>query len=214
MKRILGIAALSAAMVLAGCTTNPDTGESQVAKGAKYGGFGALGGAAVGALVGGKKGALIGAAVGGTAGAGYGIYADVQEKKLREQLANSGVTVDRTADNILISMPGNVTFKTNDAGLNSSVYPSLNAISASLKEYPNSTIKIVGHTDNTGKFESNQVLSERRAQSVADYLAAQGVSTSRLQVYGVASRQPVADNGTDSGRQANRRVELEIIPLK
>lgn len=214
MRKVLSSMIISAAILATGCTTNPHTGEEQVAKGAMYGGLGALGGATVGALVGGKDGALLGAALGGAAGAGYGVYTDVQEKKLREQLQGTGVGVEREGENILLTMPGNITFKTNDYQINSSMYSTLNAIAITLKEYPKSTVKVVGHTDNTGTLEKNQVLSENRAKSVADYLIAQGVSATRLQVYGVGPRQPVADNTTDSGRQSNRRVELEIIPTK
>lgn len=211
MKKTFIISALAAALLVTGCTQNPYTGESQAAKSAKYGGFGALGGAAVGALAGGKKGALIGAAVGGAAGAGYGYYTDVQEKKLREQLQGTGVQVQRDGENLNLIMPGNITFDSANANLSSGFYPTLNSIATTLKEYNKSTIVVVGHTDNTGTFEKNQYLSEQRASSVANYLIAQGVSPTRIQAVGYGPRQPIADNSTESGKQANRRVEIQII---
>ncbi len=211
MKKTLMTSMIMAAVLAAGCTQNPYTGESQAAKSAKYGGFGALGGATVGALAGGKKGALIGAAVGGAAGAGYGYYTDVQEKKLRDQLQGTGVQLQREGDNLFLVMPGNVTFDSANANLSSDFYPTLNSIANTLKEYNKSTITVIGHTDNTGNFEKNQVLSEKRASSVANYLIAQGISPSRVQAVGYGPRQPIADNTTEAGKQANRRVEIQII---
>jgi len=212
--RKITISVLTAAILmggLAGCTNNPYTGESQAAKSAKYGGFGALGGAAVGALVGGKKGALIGAAVGGAGGAGYGYYTDVQEKKLADQLRGTGVQVQREGDNLSLIMPGNITFKTAQSDISASFYPVLNSIATTLKEYNTSNIVVIGHTDNTGSFEKNQVLSEQRAYSVANYFVAQGVAQDRVQAFGYGPRQPIADNNTEAGKQTNRRVEIQII---
>lgn len=212
--RKITLSVLAAALLmggLAGCTTNPYTGESQAAKSAKYGGFGALGGAAVGALVGGKKGALIGAAVGGASGAGYGYYTDVQEKKLGDQLKGTGVQLQREGENLNLIMPGNITFGTAQSDISASFYPVLKSIATSLKEYNNSTIVVVGHTDNTGTFEKNQVLSEQRAYSVASYFVSEGITQDRIQAIGAGPRQPIADNNTEQGRQTNRRVEIQII---
>jgi len=211
MRKITVLAVLISAIVMGGCTTNPYSGESQTAKSAKYGGFGALGGAAVGALAGGKKGALIGAALGGSAGAGYGYYTDVQEKKLRDSLQGTGVQVAREGNNLSLVMPGNITFETGNANMSSSFYPTLNSIVTVLKEYKDSTIKVNGHTDNSGNSDKNQVLSEQRAASVANYIIAQGVSAQRVQSTGYGSRYPVADNSSESGKQSNRRVEIQII---
>lgn len=211
MKKLAITSIMVAAILATGCTQNPYTGESQAAKSAKYGGFGALGGAAVGAIAGGKKGALIGAAVGGAAGAGYGYYTDVQEKKLRDELQGTGVQVQREGDNLYLTMPGNITFDSANANLSSGFYPALNSIASTLKEYKNSSITVIGHTDSSGSFEKNQVLSEQRAASVANYLIAQGISPARIQAIGYGPRQPIADNSTESGKQANRRVEVQII---
>lgn len=196
--------------VLAGCTTDPMTGESQMSKGALYGGIGTVGGAVAGALIGGKKGALIGGALGGASGAGYGVYSDMQESKLRTKLQNTGVQVMRDGDNIVLVMPGNITFDSGSANMSAGFFETLNSISVVLKEYDKSTIQVVGHTDNTGTFEKNQLLSENRAKSVSQYLVSQGISSERIHNYGLGPRQPVADNGTDAGRQSNRRVEILI----
>lgn len=210
IKNIKLLSALSVAVLIAGCTTNPDTGESQISKAALYGGIGTLGGAVVGAATGGSKGALIGAAAGGATGAGYGVYSDMQEKKLRDQLRNSGIEIQKEGKNILLTMPGNITFESGNANMSSSFYKSLNAISNTLKEYDQSSIKVVGHTDNTGDFEQNQILSEKRAMAVADYLVSQGILPQRVHHFGLGSRSPIADNSTETGRQSNRRVEIEI----
>lgn len=215
MKKIVAVSLLSSALLMSGCMSqNPYTGESQVAKSTSYGGIGALGGAVVGGLAGGKKGALIGAAVGGASGAGYGYYTDLQEKKLRQQLQGTGVEVQKQGQNLNLIIPGNVSFNTNDSNVSSNFYPALQSIVDVLKEYNTTTVNVVGHTDNTGNFEKNQVLSEARAKSVADYFVSQGVSSQRLHVYGVGPRQPIASNDTAAGRQTNRRVEITIIPAQ
>lgn len=210
ISKIKLLSVLSVSILMAGCTTNPETGESQISKAAIYGGIGTLGGAVVGAAAGGSKGAMIGAVAGGATGAGYGVYSDMQEKKLREQLRNSGIEIQKEGKNIVLTMPGNITFESGNANMSSSFYTSLNAISNTLKEFDQSAIKIIGHTDNTGDFEKNQILSEKRAMAVADYLVSQGISPQRVHHFGLGSRSPVADNSTELGRQSNRRVEIEI----
>lgn len=202
---------------LVGCqTTDPYTGETRTSNTAKGAGIGALAGAVIGAAVNHNnrgKGAMIGAAVGGAAGGGYGYYQDKQEEKLRQQLAGSGIDVQRNGDNIKLIMPGNVTFRTGSADIQPDFYQTLNAVSGSLREFPDSNVRITGHTDSTGDAMRNQVLSEQRASSVARYLASQGVSSARFQVSGLGARYPIDSNSTEYGRQANRRVELDVIPM-
>ncbi|MBK8288458.1 MAG: OmpA family protein [Cellvibrionales bacterium] len=202
---------------LMGCqTTDPYTGESKTSNTAKGAGIGALAGAVLGAAVNHDnrgKGALIGAAVGGAAGGGYGHYQDKQEEKLRQELAGSGVDVQRNGDNIKLVMPGNVTFRTGSAEIQADFYDTLNSVAGSLKEFSASNIRITGHTDSTGDAMKNQILSEQRASSVARYLQSQGVSSARLQTSGLGARNPVESNNTEAGRQANRRVELDVIPV-
>lgn len=193
------------------CTVNPYTGEQQVSKAATYG----VGAAAACALVGSIESSkhARNAALGcGLAGAGVGAYMDVQEAKLRQQLEGTGVRVQREGNNIRLIMPGNVTFETDSYNLKGSFYSVLNSVALVLAKYPDTTLRVSGHTDSTGSAGYNQQLSERRAGSVADYLAAQQVSRSRLFSEGRGQTQPIADNGSAAGRQQNRRVELYVLP--
>ncbi|MBZ9664440.1 OmpA family protein [Pseudomonas sp. LMG 31766] len=211
------IAATALMALLAGCTTNPYTGESQAGKAGIYGGIGAATGAVIGAATSSKKdrakGALIGAAVGGAAGGGYGYYVDTQEAKLRQTLQGTGVQVQRNGDDLKLIMPGNITFASNSADISSSFYPTLNSLVLVFKEFNKNGVNIVGHTDSTGSQALNQSLSQRRAQSVANYLTANGVPGQRISAYGAGPSQPIASNATDAGRAQNRRVEINLRPL-
>jgi outer membrane protein OmpA-like peptidoglycan-associated protein len=137
---------------------------------------------------------------------------DVQEAKLREQLQGTGVRVVREGDNIRLIMPGHITFETDSYNLRNSFYPALNSVGQVLAKYADTTLKVTGHTDNTGTRQYNQNLSERRAASVADYLVTRQVGRDRMLVQGMGFDQPVADNSSAEGRAANRRVELHILP--
>ena len=211
------IAATALMALMAGCTTNPYTGESQAGKAGIYGGIGAATGAVIGAATSSKKdrgkGALIGAAVGGAAGGGYGYYVDTQEAKLRQTLQGTGVQVQRNGDDLKLIMPGNITFASNSADISSSFYPTLNSLVLVFKEFNKNGVNIVGHTDSTGSQELNQSLSQRRAQSVANYLTANGVAAQRISAYGAGPSQPIASNATEAGRAQNRRVEINLRPL-
>ncbi len=200
---------------VAGCqTTDPYTGESKTSNTAKSAGIGALMGAVAGAAINHDNrgnGALLGAALGAAAGGAYGHHRDKQEEQLRQQMAGTGVDVQREGDNLKLVMPGNVTFNTGRAEIQADFYDTLNTVAQSLKDYPETTVKVSGHTDSTGDAMKNQVLSEQRAASVVRYLQSQGVAAQRLQSVGYGARYPVADNGTEAGRQSNRRVELEVL---
>jgi outer membrane protein OmpA-like peptidoglycan-associated protein len=204
------IAASTVVALLSGCAID------SMNKTETYGGVGALAGAAAGALIGGHgnrgKGALIGAVLGGGAGAGYGYYADKQEAELRQKLAGSGVDIKRDGDSIKLIMPGSITFKTNSSDIASNFYSPLNQVSASLKQYDQTTVSVVGYTDSTGARQHNMDLSQRRAQNVADYIASQGVGSNRLTTRGAGPDQPVATNATEAGRLQNRRVEINLQP--
>ena len=208
-----------AAIGLAGCqTTNPYTGEQQTSKAAKGAGIGAAAGAVVGLITGDdskerRERALIGAGVGAIAGGSVGYYMDVQEAKLRQQLQGTGVSVTRMGDNITLNMPGNITFKTDSADLNASFFSVLDSVSLVVKEYEKTIIEVAGHTDSTGTDQYNQALSQRRAQTVATYLAGKGVLDQRMITVGAGETRPVATNDTPEGRQLNRRVELTLVPL-
>lgn len=197
-------------VAVSGCTTNPYTGESQTAKSVKYGSLTALALGGVGALIGGEKGAIIGATIGASVGGGYGYYTDVQEKKLRQQMAeaNANIEVSRNQQNqLMITMPSDITFNSGSAEINASNYQALMAVAGAVKER-NGTMLIVGHTDNTGSLELNQSLSLARATSVANYMFAQGIPMNNIRTDGMAFHQPIASNATVAGREQNRRVEI------
>jgi outer membrane protein OmpA-like peptidoglycan-associated protein len=213
------LTALAAATVVSGCYTNDAyTGERQVSNTAKGAGIGAAIGAVAGILTGPdarahRKNALIAAGVGALAGGAVGQYMDRQEAKLRSQLQGTGVSVTRNGDTITLNMPGNITFKTDSADLNANFYNVLNSVTLVLKEYDKTILEVAGHTDNTGSDQYNQALSERRAQSVAQYLESHGVNAQRVMTVGAGETHPIASNATPDGRQANRRVELSLEPL-
>jgi outer membrane protein OmpA-like peptidoglycan-associated protein len=217
-KLITGIAVCTAVM-LAGCqTTDPYTGEKEASKTTIGAGIGALAGAVLGAATGKdskdrRKRALIGAGVGGLAGAGVGAYMDAQEAKLRKKLAGTGVSVTRQGDNIVLNMPGNITFKTGSSDLNADFYKVLDGVGLVVEEYNKTLIVIEGHTDSVGSDDSNQSLSERRASSVGQYLMGKGVNGQRVLTAGFGEARPVASNDTDSGRSQNRRVEVRLEPI-
>ena len=208
-----------ATALLAGCMTNDAyTGNRKVSSTAKGAGIGAAIGAVAGILTGPdarahRKNALIAAGVGALAGAAVGQYMDRQEAKLRAQLQGTGVSVVRNGNNITLNMPGNITFRTDSADLNSSFYDVLNSVTLVLKEYDKTLLEVAGHTDNTGSDQYNQALSERRAGSVAQYLESHGVNAQRVITVGAGETHPIASNDTADGRQANRRVELSLEPI-
>ena len=176
---------------------------------------GAAVGAGIGALAGDddRRNALIGAGIGALAGGAVGTYLDRQQRALEQDLAGTGAEVERVGNELLVTLPSNVTFATDSAQIQSQFYPALNQVAATLNQYPESYLDIIGHTDSTGTDEYNQALSERRAASVANYFRSQGVLPQRLAAYGMGESEPVASNATPEGRQANRRVELRIVPL-
>jgi len=195
-------------------TTNPYTGQQQTSNTAKGAGIGAAAGAVIGALAGGsRKSALIGAGVGVLAGGAVGSYMDKEEEKLRQQLQGTGVSVTRSGNSLILNMPGNVTFATNQSDVQASFYPVLNSVALVLKEYEKTLIDITGFTDSTGTMQLNMQLSQARANSVGQYLQSQGVMPARIQTVGRGPENPVASNDTPEGRQANRRVELVLTPL-
>ena len=218
MKRF-AISATAMAFLLSACTTNPYTGESQVSKGLLGAGTGAAIGGAAGALLGAttsiktRKAALIGAGIGALAGGGVGVYMDQQEAKLRQRLQNSGVSVTRVGDSIVLNMPSNVTFDTDQSDVKPEFYETLNSVALVFQEYNQTLIDVVGHTDNTGSAEYNMELSRERAASVARYLSAQQLDPNRFSVDGRGKSQPIASNATASGKAKNRRVEITIQPL-
>ena len=215
-KAFVALVAASA-VALGGCTAMQDVATSPEKENTRKGaGYGAAAGAVIGLLTGGNdkfEAAMIGAAAGALAGGAVGYYMDKQEAKLREQMAGTGVDVVRNGDNITLDIPGGVTFAFDSATLNSQFYPVLDKVSATLAEYDKTIIEVAGHTDSVGSDQYNQQLSERRANSVAAYLAGRDVDRSRMVTVGAGEAHPVATNETDAGRAQNRRVEITIVPV-
>lgn len=200
-----------ACLLLSACVTTPDDPNAKAKKGSL---IGAASGAAAGYLIGrDTKGALIGAAVGTLAGAGIGHYQDKQEAALRKQLQGTGVDVNRVGDNIVLEMPSGITFEFNKSDVNAKFYPVLDKVAATLVEYNQTTVNVVGHTDNIGSESYNMTLSQKRADSVARYLQSRGVDWNRLVVSGAGKSQPIASNDTEAGRAENRRVEITLVPV-
>lgn len=218
MKKF-GILVAGMAVLVAGCETlDPYTGESKTSAATKGALIGAVSGAVIGLASGDdsverRQRALIGAGVGALAGGSIGYYMDRQEAKLRAELQGTGVGVYRDGDNITLLMPGNITFATNSADLSPQFFDVLNSVAKVLTEFDKTVIEVAGHTDSTGSDAYNQTLSERRATSVATYLRSQQIDPNRMITVGLGESMPVADNGTEAGRQQNRRVELTLVPL-
>ncbi len=216
-KRIL---ALTTAMVfVSGCKTlDAYTREEQTSNTTKGALIGAGIGAAVGLITGDdaverRQHAMIGAGIGALAGGSVGYYQDKQEAALRAELEGTGVSVTRMGDNITLNMPGNVTFATDSSDLSPAFFDVLNSVGKVLAEFDQTVVEVAGHTDSTGTNQYNQSLSERRANSVASYLNSQGVIPQRVITVGMGELRPLADNGSTSGRQANRRVEITMVPV-
>ncbi|WP_370853040.1 OmpA family protein [Pararhizobium haloflavum] len=205
-----------ASAVLAGCTTDPYTGQRQLSNTAGGAALGAAAGAGLGLLAGGddRRNALIGAGVGALAGGAIGGYMDNQEAKLRAQLQGTGVSVTRNGDNIILNMPSNVTFDTDQADVRANFYPTLNSVVLVLREFDQTLVDVYGHTDSDGSDSYNLDLSQRRARSVLSYLTGQGLDPRRFYAQGYGESQPIADNATEQGRAANRRVEIRIVPIQ
>jgi len=223
MNSNLKLAALAATLAVftAGCATY--TGQTDDPNDPNRTKRGALIGAAIGAAAGLLSGddaverrqrAMVGAGIGALAGGGIGAYQDRQEAELRRETAGTGIDVSRDGDVIKLNLPDGVTFDFAKYDLKPQFYPALNTIASTLKEYNQTIVEVSGHTDSVGSDAANQTLSERRANSVANYLIGQGVQPARFEVVGMGERYPVASNDTDSGRALNRRVEIRLLPLQ
>jgi len=193
--------------------------QNKTQQGAMYGtGIGAAVGAGLGQVIGGNTkstliGAAIGAGLGGAAGAGIGRYMDNQEAALQQQFAASeAANVQRNANVLAVTFKSDVLFDIDSAALKPGAYTEIDRVATVLMQYPQTDIQIAGHTDSSGSEQYNQGLSERRAMSVQNALANQGVSPMRMRTVGFGETQPIADNSTPEGRQLNRRVVVTIMP--
>jgi outer membrane protein OmpA-like peptidoglycan-associated protein len=213
MKRLI-ILMIAAFMVISACAP-----QTKTQKGAAYG---TAGGAAAGAAIGqaiGKDtqstlwGAAIGAAVGGLAGAGVGHMMDRQEQQLRNAVAaTEAASVQRQQNLLKVVLKGDLTFDTDSAQIKPGFQSEISRIANVMQQYPQTVIRVEGHTDSRGTNAYNQRLSERRANVVKQALANNGVSPSRIRAVGMGESMPVATNETAAGRLQNRRVEIKIAP--
>lgn len=215
MKALVKVSTtLTLATFLAACTTvNPYTGQTQTSRAVTYGAIGGVVCGLIGATENSNR--ARNAALGcGAIGAGIGAYMDAQEAELREQLQGTGVQVSRNGDQLDLIMPGNITFNTNEFTIRQDFYPVLDSVSQVLYKYVDTRLMVTGHTDSTGSRDYNYNLSNRRAGSVANYLATRGIDQGRLITQGMGPDRPVASNDTESGRAMNRRVELQIVAVQ
>jgi outer membrane protein OmpA-like peptidoglycan-associated protein len=209
MSNVMRMPALTVT-VLALFATTACAGWEQRERGAVIGaGAGAVVGAAVGSQVGSTaRGAIIGAAVGGAAGAIIGHQMDQQARDLDRDL--DGATVTRVGEGIVVTFEGGILFDFDRAELRPEARANLRRLAQNLQQYDRTEVLIIGHTDNVGSAQYNQGLSERRAQSAANYVVQQGVAPRRVSTRGMGLHDPIASNETAEGRQLNRRVEVVI----
>jgi outer membrane protein OmpA-like peptidoglycan-associated protein len=205
-----------AALALSACTS-PDTATTnpnqRTQEGALIGGLiGAVAGAATGDDGGERRrGALIGGLVGAGVGAAIGNNLDRQAAELQQSM-DSRVQIINNGNELIVRMPQDILFPVDSAAVNPGLQDDLRALAASLQRYPNSTVQVVGHTDNTGAASYNQNLSERRANAVSAVLISAGVSSARIRAFGLGESDPLTSNLTEEGRAQNRRVDIRIIP--
>ncbi|VVT04100.1 OmpA family protein [Erythrobacter sp. EC-HK427] len=208
------VAAVALIGTTTACVTDPNTG-NQVISRAAIGGVGGAGlGYLLGGLIGGRTARIVGAGIGAAAGGYVGYRMDEQIREIEEVTAGTGVDVTETpgGDGILVTFP-DVTFAVNSTTITPAMREVLDGVAQSMIDYPNSLIDVMGHTDATGSDSYNLDLSRRRAESVSNYLVSRGVARARIESLGYGEQYPVADNTTEAGRAANRRVEIRITPV-
>jgi len=215
MKTFLILIMTTMILTLTGCATMTDT-QRGTAQGTA---IGAGTGAAIGALIGGKKGAAIGAGSGALLGAGAGYMwshrMEEQKREMEAATAGTGVQVTQTEDNRLkLNIPSDISFDTGRADIKPGFRPILDNFAATLVGNEGTTVKIIGHTDNTGSDAINNPLSVNRAASTRDYLVSRGVSINRIQIDGRGSHEPMVENNTPENRAENRRVEIFVTEVQ
>ena len=202
-------------VALAACTDPAYVTGTDPNRKAKQGALlGGLLGAGAGAIASDNdlKGAAIGGAIGAAGGAVVGNALDRQEAQLRRTVGDERVRITNTGDRLILTMPQDILFATDRADVSPALRDDLMAVAASLNDFPDTTVQVLGHTDSTGSADYNQRLSERRANAVADVLMEGGVPFSRIRTIGRGEDQPVASNLTEEGKAQNRRVEIVILP--
>ena len=211
------VAAISAVLLtITGCMTDPYTGQQTINRTAVGIGVGALSGYLLGDVIGGdhdRNAKVIGVGIGALAGGAVGNYMDRQEAELRRQTAGTGVDVFRQGDELILRMLAGITFPVDRYDIQPQFQSTLDQVAQTLSSYNQTYIDVLGHTDSMGSDAYNQALSERRAQSVSDYLSARGVARARMGVRGYGESQPIASNETEAGKAENRRVEIKVVPI-
>lgn len=213
-KPILFLAGASLLAATA-CTDPGAVSDNDPNKNTKQGALlGGLLGAGIGAAVSDKrgKGAIVGGLIGAAGGGIYGSVLDQQEAELRQQLGNDDVKIVNTGDRLIVTLPQDILFDTDSSTVYGGLRDDLLTVARNLNDYPDSSVQVIGHTDNSGGASYNQGLSERRANSVADILMDGGVSFNRIQSFGRGEDQPIGSNLTEDGKAQNRRVEIVILP--
>jgi len=211
--KVTGAVLAGVLLLSPGCATNPD-GSTEYRRTA----IGALAGAAVGAgggaLIAGRghrgTGAVIGGLVGAAGGGAIGNYMDRQAAEMKRKLPEAAVAVE--GDKLYVALPAGILFDVDKTEIKPSARDSIAKAAEVLLQYPDTYITVEGHTDSTGSDEYNMRLSERRADAVRDELQRAGVPAARITIKAYGETDPVGDNSTPEGRQANRRVQLEIRP--
>src|SRR6476469_1185650 len=203
--KLLTVTIAMMGLIASGCKSMNKTQKGAV--------IGAAGGGAIGAVIGKAAGntamgAIIGAAVGGATGAVIGHKMDKQAEEMKKVLGDAEVR--RVGEGIVIDFKEKVLFGFDRSDLGSSAATNLDKLINVLNKYPDTDIKILGHTDNKGTAEYNQGLSERRANSVSGYLRNHGINSGRISTKGMGENDPIASNDTEEGRSQNRRVEFVI----
>ena len=221
MRGKLILIGVSVAALLGACTTTDPYSSGPRRNNTATGAIaGALGGAVLGYLTNtsnseeGRKNALIGAGIGALGGAAVGAYMDRQQRELEAELSGSGVGVARQGDNLVLRMPSDVTFASNQSNIDTRFYATLDDVAGVLNRYDQSTVDIVGHADSDGADDYNLNLSRQRASSVAQYLVSRNLLADRVYVDGRGETAPVATNATAEGKAQNRRVEILIRPFR
>ncbi len=215
--RLSGALGAASLVALAGCTDPavvgaPNDPDANTRTGAI---IGAITGAAAGALANDDnrgRNAVVGAAIGAGVGGAIGNRLDRQEAALRQSVGNGNIQIVNDGTKLVVTMPQDILFAVDSSELQPAVLPDLRAVAVNLNEFPDGTVQVVGHTDNTGAASYNLELSQRRAQAVGNVLTGGGVPPARIQPVGRGDDQPRASNLTPEGRAQNRRVEIVILP--
>ena len=217
LKKI-GLVAIASSIALstAGCITDPNTGQRRVSRAAIGGGVGAAGGYLLGDILGGRNdrtARILGTGIGAIVGVGVGAYIDRQEQDLRRRTAGTGIDIKRDGNQLVLNMPGDITFNYDSATVQPQFQSTLDSVASSLRDYPSTYIDVYGHTDSRGSDTYNQGLSERRAAAVASYLGSRGVQSERTATRGFGESQLKCAETSEDGYRCNRRVEIRISPV-